>query len=282
MAWWNEPMTAFSKLHATGNDFLVTTHARRRGRRRRALRPLHGRGCRRCAAARAGYRRRRCHDDAHQRRRLDRRDERQRRALPRVGGPPRRGWEHPRGSWSTPAAVGARSTSPLDASGDVVHAVCDMGSVTFDPACVPVTDATGEGVTADGRRADLPRRRRRHRQPPLGDRGRRTRRPSTSDASARCWSTTPASRPGSTWSSWSSRRRTACACGCGSAVRARRSRAGPARAPRSRSCIGAGPPVPTCRSWCRGCARRRGGRHRPARRSRRPRVRRRRRPRCVA
>ena len=36
----------------------------------------------------------------------------------------------------------------LDDRGDVAHAVCDMGAVTFDPAQIPVVDASGEGLTA--------------------------------------------------------------------------------------------------------------------------------------
>jgi diaminopimelate epimerase len=41
----------------------------------------------------------------------------------------------------------------LDEAGDVAHAVCDMGAVTFEPAEVPVSGATAEGITAevDGR-----------------------------------------------------------------------------------------------------------------------------------
>ena len=65
----------------------------------------------------------------------------------------RAGWARPSGSWSTPVVVGAPSTCTVDAAGDVTHAVCDMGAVTFAPARVPVADGTGEDLTAtvDGR-----------------------------------------------------------------------------------------------------------------------------------
>ena len=196
-----------SKLHATGNDFLVqleldADRARaRRGRRLRAVRPSPRHRRRRAHHDRARARRRRLHDDARERRRRARRDERQRRALPRVGRRPRRpaprrrarrrhrgGRRHVTRRARRRGATSSRPTSTWARSRSTRPAFRSTRASPFD-------------LEVDGRRHDVSRRRGRRRQPALRAARRRSRDGSGRPSTARASSTTRASRAASTSSS---------------------------------------------------------------------------------
>jgi diaminopimelate epimerase len=141
-------MTSFSKLHATGNDFLVTTSPVAAGDVVALCDRFTGVGADGVLVLTPGT------DGADATMTLTNADG----SIAEMSGNGARclAWAARRaGMGSSDRLVvdtgGGRRTLDLtlDASGDVVHAVCDMGPVTFDPALVPVTDATGEGVTAE-------------------------------------------------------------------------------------------------------------------------------------
>src|SRR6478672_10463984 len=140
-------MTSFSKLHATGNDFLVTTTPVAAGDVVALCDRFTGVGADGVLLLEPGT------DGADATMTLTNADG----SLAEMSGNGARclAWAAHRVGMGTPERLvvdtgGGRRTLDLtlDASGDVVHAVCDMGAVTFDPARVPVTDTTGEGITA--------------------------------------------------------------------------------------------------------------------------------------
>jgi diaminopimelate epimerase len=141
-------MTSFSKLHATGNDFLVTTTPVAPADVVALCDRFTGVGADGVLLLEPGT------DGADATMTLTNADG----SVAEMSGNGARclAWAAHRAGMGTSARLvvdtgGGRRTLDLtlDASGDVVHAVCDMGAVTFDPACVPVTDATGAGVTAE-------------------------------------------------------------------------------------------------------------------------------------
>jgi len=142
------PMTSFIKLHATGNDFLVTTTPVTAGAVVALCDRFTGVGADGVLLLAPGT------DDADATMTLTNADG----SIAEMSGNGARclAWAARRAGMGTPERLvldtgGGRRTLDLtlDASGDVVHAVCDMGPVTFDPERVPVTDATGEGISAD-------------------------------------------------------------------------------------------------------------------------------------
>ena len=156
-----------SKLHATGNDFLVRLALdgaavdARRAYRRRAVRPPPRDRRRRPHHGRAGARRRRLHDDARQRRRWARRDERQRDPLPRVGRGRARGSRRD-DELAVDTAAGRRARAAATATATrSSRPRSTWAPVTFDPAQIPVDVPTSVRPRSVGRRPDLPRRRRR-------------------------------------------------------------------------------------------------------------------------
>src|SRR3954468_1410955 len=141
-------MTSFSKLHATGNDFLVTTTPVPAGDVVALCDRFTGVGADGVLLLEPGT------DGADATMTLTNADG----SIAEMSGNGARclAWAAHRAGMGTPVRLvvdtggGRRMLDlTLDASGDVVHVVCDMGPVTFDPALVPVTDATGEGITAD-------------------------------------------------------------------------------------------------------------------------------------
>jgi diaminopimelate epimerase len=141
-------MTSFSKLHATGNDFLVTTTPVAAGEVVALCDRFTGVGADGVLLLEPGT------DGADATMTLTNADG----SIAEMSGNGARclAWAAHHVGMGTPERLvvdtgGGRRTLDLtlDASGDVVHAVCDMGAVTFEPARVPVTDATGEGITAD-------------------------------------------------------------------------------------------------------------------------------------
>ena len=201
-----EPMSTIrlSKLHATGNDFLVhagdlaecdIAGAARLCDRHRGI------GADGLIAAPTGRRRRRLHDGPLQRRRRPRRDERERHALPRVGGRarrPRRRQATRRRHRRRPPRGRRRVSTP---SGDVVAATVDMGPVTFDPPSIPLDRAERVRPRSHVSRRHVPRA-----TPPAW--GTHTSccsstipRAPGSPRTARTSSTTSASRTARTWSS---------------------------------------------------------------------------------
>jgi len=145
-------MTRFSKLHATGNDFLVTATPVTAGDAVALCDRFTGIGADGVLLLEPGT------DGADATMTLTNADG----SIAEMSGNGARclAWAARRAGMGTPTRLvvdtgGGRRTLDLtcDAAGEVVHAVCDMGPVTFDPARVPVTDATGEDVAAevDGR-----------------------------------------------------------------------------------------------------------------------------------
>jgi diaminopimelate epimerase len=143
----DEPMTRFSKLHATGNDFLVTTTPVSAGDVVALCDRFTGVGADGVLVLEPGV------DGADATMTLVNADG----SVAEMSGNGARclAWVARREGMGTPARLvvdtgGGRRVLELtcDAAGDVVHVVCDMGPVTFDPAGVPVIDATGEGLTA--------------------------------------------------------------------------------------------------------------------------------------
>ena len=141
-------MTSFSKLHATGNDFLVTTTPVAAGDVVALCDRFTGVGADGVLVLAPGT------DGADAAMTLTNADG----SIAEMSGNGARclAWAAHRAGMGTAERLvvdtgGGRRTLDLtlDPAGDVAHAVCDMGAVTFDPARVPVTDATGEGLTAD-------------------------------------------------------------------------------------------------------------------------------------
>jgi diaminopimelate epimerase len=145
-------MTRFSKLHATGNDFLVTTTPVDAGDVVALCDRFTGIGADGVLLLAAGT------GGADATMTLTNADG----SIAEMSGNGARclAWAARRTGLGSPERLvvdtgGGRRTLDLtlDAHGDVVHAVCDMGAVTFDPARVPVSDETGRDVaaTVDGR-----------------------------------------------------------------------------------------------------------------------------------
>jgi diaminopimelate epimerase len=141
-------MTSLSKLHATGNDFLVTTTPVTPGGVVALCDRFTGVGADGVLLLEPGT------DGADATMTLTNADG----SIAEMSGNGARclAWVARRAGMGTPDRLvvdtgGGRRTLDLtvDAAGAVVHAVCDMGAVTFDPAAVPTTDATGEGITAE-------------------------------------------------------------------------------------------------------------------------------------
>ena len=144
-------MTRFSKLHATGNDFLVTTTPVTARQAVALCDRFTGIGADGVLVLEPGT------EGADATMTLTNADG----SIAEMSGNGARclAWVARREGMGTPERLvvdtgGGRRTLDLavDARGDVVRAVCDMGAVTFVPARVPVTDG-GEGIaaTVDGR-----------------------------------------------------------------------------------------------------------------------------------
>jgi diaminopimelate epimerase len=145
-------MTRFTKLHATGNDFLVTTTPVEAGDVVALCDRYTGVGADGVLLLAPGS------GGADATMTLTNADG----SSAEMSGNGARclAWAARRAGMGTPARLvvdtgGGRRTLDLalDAHGDVVHAVCDMGPVTFEPTRVPVADTTGEDLaaTVDGR-----------------------------------------------------------------------------------------------------------------------------------
>ena len=180
------PMTHFAKLHATGNDFLVTATPVSAAQAVALCDRFTGVGADGVLVLGPGT------GGADATMTLTNADG----SIAEMSGNGARclAWFARRAGVGTPDRLvvdtgGGRRTLELtlDDRGDVVHAVCDMGAVTFDPGRIPVVDASGEGLTATVDGCTLHRRRGRDRQSALGDRGRRPgrRRSRTGRAGAR-------------------------------------------------------------------------------------------------
>ena len=130
------PMTRFSKLHATGNDFLVTTTPVTAGDAVALCDRFTGVGADGVLVLGPGA------DGADATMTLTNADG----SIAEMSGNGARclAWAARRAGLGTPERLvvdtgGGRRTLDLtcDAAGDVVHAVCDMGAVTSDPAAHP-------------------------------------------------------------------------------------------------------------------------------------------------
>ena len=149
------PMTRFSKLHATGNDFLVTTTPVTAGQAVALCDRFTGVGADGVLVLEPGT------DGADATMTLTNADG----STAEMSGNGARclAWVARREGMGTPERLvvdtgGGRRTLDLavDARGDVVHAVCDMGAVTFDPG-TRAGDRRRRGHRRDGRRPDLHR-----------------------------------------------------------------------------------------------------------------------------
>jgi diaminopimelate epimerase len=141
------PMTRYSKLHATGNDFLVTTTPVTAGDAVALCDRFTGVGADGVLVLGPGA------DGADATMTLTNADG----SIAEMSGNGARclAWVARRAGLGTPERLvvdtgGGRRTLELtcDATGDVVHAICDMGAVTTDPDAIPFTAPSADDVAA--------------------------------------------------------------------------------------------------------------------------------------
>lgn len=141
-------MTSFSKLHATGNDFLVTTTPVTAGDAVALCDRFIGVGADGVLLLAPGT------DGADATMTLTNADG----SIAEMSGNGARclAWAARRAGMGTAERLvvdtgGGRRTLDLtlDATGDVVHAVCDMGTVTVDPPAIPLAAASAVDLVAE-------------------------------------------------------------------------------------------------------------------------------------
>ncbi len=141
-------MTCFSKLHATGNDFLVATTPVTAGDAVALCDRFTGVGADGVLVLGPGA------DGADATMTLTNADG----SIAEMSGNGARclAWVARREGLGTPERLvvdtgGGRRTLELtcDAAGDVVHAICDMGAITTDPAEIPVAVPDPDDIAAD-------------------------------------------------------------------------------------------------------------------------------------
>jgi diaminopimelate epimerase len=141
-------MTQFSKLHATGNDFLVTTAPVTPGQAVALCDRFTGIGADGVLVLGPGA------DGADATMTLHNADG----SIAEMSGNGARclAWAARQAGMGTARRLvvdtgGGRRTLALttDASGAVVHAVCDMGAITFAPDAIPVKAASAEGIAVE-------------------------------------------------------------------------------------------------------------------------------------
>ena len=142
------PMTHLSKLHATGNDFLVTTAPVSAGQAVALCDRFTGIGADGVLVLGPGT------DGADAAMTLHNADG----SIAEMSGNGARclAWAARRDGMGSPTRLvvdtgGGRRVLDLttDASGAVVHAVCDMGAVTFSPDEIPVKSPSAEGIAVE-------------------------------------------------------------------------------------------------------------------------------------